>query len=155
MLTRLLLMFFLAGTASAQTVSLQLLTDATIPAAFGSSYPLGQTRTDGYVYGSSFLIGLSYNLPVSSSLTITVSGTQANYLLAWTVATSGVDNAFSGALGSPVAGAVGTQSNVYYRNDGTIQTLAANATRYKIGARATADAIQDLSTPVTITVTSN
>ena len=152
---RFLLLLSLITSARAQTVSVQLLTDATTPISFGASYPLGQTRNDSYTYGSSFIIGLSYSFPVSTTLTFNLSGAQADYLLAWTVLGSGIENAFTAALGAPASGIVGAQSNVYYRNDGTVQPFSGNATRYKIGVRATPAATQDLNTTVTLTITSN
>ena len=152
---RALLFLCLAAPASAQTVSVQLLTDAMTPTSFGVSYPLGQTRNDSYTYGSSFIIGLSYSFPVSTTLTFNLSGAQVDYQLAWTVVGSGIENGFTAALGAPASGIVGVQSNVYYRNDGTVQSLSGNATRYKIGVRSTPAATRDLNTTVNLTVTSN
>ncbi|GGK29729.1 hypothetical protein GCM10008955_24430 [Deinococcus malanensis] len=145
----------LLSCASAQTVSVQILTDASLPADFGVNYPLGQTRNDAYVYGANFIIGVSYDLPSSSSLTLSLSGSQANYFLAWTVAGSGIDQAMGTALGTAVSGVSGSQSNVYYRQDGTLHLLAGEATRYRIGARATPAATADLNTVITLTLTSN
>lgn len=149
------LLMLLLSAASAQTVSVQVLTDAAVPADFGTTYLIGQTRNDAYVYGPSFTIGVSYSLPTSATLTFNLSGSQANYLLAWTVSGSGVDNSFSVALGAAVSAVSGSQSNVYYRNDGSLQLLAGDATRYKIGVRVTPSATQDLNTLITLTVTAN
>lgn len=153
LLTTLMLAFGSTGHAQ-PSLSVQIVTDSAVPNDFGTFYPLGQLRNDSYVYGSEFLIRISYS-DVSGSLSLAFSGGQANYLLAWRVAGTTDNNPFTSNLGADVSGLSGSSSDLYYRHDGTLQLLSSEATRYRIGARSTASASQDLSLFITLTATVN
>lgn len=145
----------LSAAARAQTVGVQIMTDAPSPSAFGSAYPLGQTSISKDVYGPAFLISVTHNLTAPATLSFSLSGGQADYTLFWMVLGSETSRSFGVKLGADVTGAAGTASNVFYRDDGTLQPLPANATRYRIGVRASPTATADLSTQVILTVTAN
>jgi hypothetical protein len=144
----------LAAIALAQpSVSVQIMTDATVPVDFGTNYPLGQLDNLSYAYGANFIIQVSYSGLDGSSLSLALSGSQPNYQLAWRVAGTSENNAFGVALGADVSGLSGSASDQYYRNDGTLRLLSTEATRYRIGARSTPAASEDLLVQVTLTAT--
>lgn len=138
-----------AGQAS---VSVRIMTDALSPADFGTAYSLGQLNNDTYTYGPNFIIELSYSDLSSDSINLSLTGNQSGYKLAWQVPDTGENNAFTVSLGADVSGLSGSGSG-YYRNDGTIQGLSIDATRYRIGARSTPAAAEDLLLQVTLTAT--
>lgn len=143
----------LASLALAQTASVQIMTDAPTPADFGTFYSLGQLNNTSYTYGPNFIIQISYTGANNHSLSLALSGSQANYELAWHEAGTALDNAFATSLGAGVVGLSGSGSSLYYRSDGSLQSLPENGTRYQMGARATPSASVDLSTPITLTAT--
>ena len=139
--------------AQGQTVSVQIMSDAAVPTDFGTSYSLGQLSNVSYTYGPNFLIKISYTNANNHSLSLSLSGSQTNYELAWREDGSILDNAFGSSLGSSVTGLSGSGSDLYYRSNGTLQSFPADATRYRIGARSTPAASVDLNVPITLTVT--
>jgi hypothetical protein len=143
----------LTSFALAQTVSVQIMTDAPVPADFGTLYSLGQLNNASYTYGPNFIIQVSYSDASNHSLSLALSGSQANYELAWREAGTALDNAFANSLGAGVVGLSGSGSGLFYRSDGTLQSLSVSGTRYQMGARATPSASADLSTPITLTAT--
>lgn len=134
------------------TVSVRIMTDALTPADFGTAYELGQLNNDTFTYGPNFIIELSYSDLSSDSINLSLTGKQAGYELAWRVPETGENNAFSVSLGADVSGLSGSGSG-YYRNDGTVQGLPVNATRYRLGARSTPAAAEDLLLQITLTAT--
>jgi hypothetical protein len=153
---RLLLLGALAllpGIALAQgTISVRIMTDAPTPADFGTAYPLGQLNNANFVYGPNFIIELSYTDLSSGSIGLSLSGSQPAFELAWQVAGTSENNAFTVGLGADVSNLSGSGSG-YYRDDGTVQALSTLATRYRIGARSTPAAADDLLLQVTLTAT--
>ncbi|GGL95033.1 hypothetical protein GCM10010840_36380 [Deinococcus aerolatus] len=145
----------LSSAARAQTVSVQIMTDAPSPSPFISDYPLGQTSLSADVYGPTFLISVTHDLTAPAALSFSLSGGQPDYTLFWTVVGSGTNHSFGVKLGADVTGVTGSASNVYYRDDGTLQLLPTNATRYRIGVRASPTVTADLNTQVTLTLTTN
>lgn len=141
-----------AGLAQS-TVTVRIMTDSPAPGDFGTSYPLGPLSNDAYVYGQSFIIEVSYDLAVLHTLSLSLSGSQPNYDLAWRVDGTTDDNPFGSLLGAEVTDLSGSASAQYYKDDGTLHSLSVIATRYKIGAKATPDASEDLSVQVTLTAT--
>jgi hypothetical protein len=143
----------LAGIALAQgTVSVRIMTDAATPADFGTAYSLGQLNNANFVYGPNFIIELSYTDLSSGSIGLSLSGSQPNFELAWQVPGSGENNPFAVGLGADIT-VVTSSGSGYYRDDGTIQALSSLATRYRIGARSTPAAAEDLLLQVTLTAT--
>jgi hypothetical protein len=140
------------GTKPSGTVEVRYMTDSAIPEDFGTDYPLGQLVNGSFSYGSKFIIEVSYTNLSTSSISVGLSGSQPDYLLAWRADDSTEDNGFEVDLGADVVGLSGDGSG-YYRQDGTLQLLATDATRYRIGASSTTKASIDLSQEVTLTVT--
>lgn len=147
-----LLLFFLAAALAQPSVSVQLMTDATAPVDFGSSYPLGQLNNYGLTYGPNFIIRISVS-EVTGSLGLALSGEQEHYQLAWRVLGTTDDQPFGTGLGADVSGLSGESISGYYRSDGTLPASSAEATRYRIGARSTPAASLDLAVLVTLTAT--
>ncbi|GEM44757.1 hypothetical protein [Deinococcus cellulosilyticus] len=149
------LFLFSLTVASAQTVSVQLLTDEPTPSVLGSSYTMGQSSRAGYVYGPRFLIRVSYSDAVSQTLSLSLSGTQSGYELVWQADGDGIPRSFNTQLGPDVTGISGTAADLYYRNDGTLHSFSSQATRYQVGVKALPSAAVDLHTNLVVTVTLN
>ncbi|MEX2541273.1 MAG: hypothetical protein WD314_05670 [Trueperaceae bacterium] len=136
------------------SVSVQIMTDSPTPEDFGSGYSLGQLSNNFYTYGTNFIIRVSYSDLSSNSLSLALSGFQPDYLLAWRVAGTSDDNDFESNLGADVSALSGSDSG-YYRNDGTLREQSSEATRYRVGARSTMAASEDLLLQVTLSATLN
>jgi hypothetical protein len=134
------------------TISVRIMTDASTPVDFGTSYSLGLLNNDGFTYGPNFIIELSYSDLSSGSIGLSLAGSQPDFELAWQVPGSGENNPFTVGLGADVPVITGSGSG-YYRNDGSIQAVSSLATRYRIGARSTPAAADDLLLQVTLTAT--
>lgn len=137
----------------AQSISVQIMTDGAVPADFGTSYSLGALDNLSYRYGPNFIVRVSYSNLSGEALSISLSGGQPNYTLAWRVDGTGDNNAFTVSLGADVTGLSGSASDQYYRNDGTLRILSSDATRYRLGAKSTPQAGDDLLVQVTLTAT--
>lgn len=150
-----------SGTVPGPTVSVTI--SNTSGADFGTTYAIGQLSTSSYVYGNPFILKLTY-ANVTTSVALAISGTQANYDLAYsflaatgTTPTEQTQQAF-GTIGTVTTS--GTATDVYAKGTNNVafdgfnaDTL--NATAFKIGARAQNTAVVGLSTTVTITATVN
>lgn len=150
-----LLLLFNLMVASAQTVSVQLMTDEQTPSVLGSSYSMGQSNKAGYVYGPRFLIRVSYSDADHQILSLSLGGNQPGYELVWQADGDGVARSFSTQLGPDVTGLSGSGSDLYYRNDGTLSTFSSQATRYQVGVKALPSAAVDLHVDLVVTVTLN
>lgn len=137
----------------AQSVTVQLMTDASLPADLGSTYSLGQLNNVAFTYGPNVVIKISYTNLNNHSLSLSFSGNQPNYEFAWRENGSSLDQTFGSSLGMSVGGLSNSDTNLYYRSDGTLHSLSVNATRYQVGARSTPAASVDLNAPVTLTAT--
>jgi hypothetical protein len=160
------------GTKPAATLSVTLTdTAGTDLGAGATAYPLGTLTTTGYTYGSEFLIYVTYeNVPASVALSI--SGSQANYDLAYkflaksTAATASAatytEGVAFGSLGS--ASVSGAASNQIAQGDrdatppvafNGFTTTTGDGTKFAVGAKAQTTASVDLAATVTITATAN
>lgn len=135
------------------SVSVQIMTDELNPADFGGVYSLGRLSNEFYTYGLNFIIQVSYSGLTSASLGLALTGSQDGYQLVWRVAGTSDNMLFGQSLGADVIGLTGSDSGLYYRSDGTLQVLSVDATRYRIGAKSTPAASQDLQASVTLTAT--
>ena len=147
------------GTVPAPTVSVAL-TDTT-GTALPATYAIGQLNNTSFTYGSNFLVQLTY-ANVVTNVSLALSGTQSNYLLAYEhtpsggTLTSGVS--FATSIGTVTTS--GTATATYASGITTTpftgySTTTTGATSFAIGAKATTAAVVGLSTPVTLTVTAN
>ncbi|GGJ28410.1 hypothetical protein GCM10008938_13080 [Deinococcus roseus] len=141
--------------AQAQAITVQLMTDEPTPHVLNADYQMGQTNIYTFVYGPRFLVKVSYGGADNLSLSLVVSGGQPDYDLVWQADGDGAPRTFDVQLGPSATGLSGTASDLYYRNDGTLQAFSGQATRYQIGVRATRNASVDLETDVVLTVTLN
>ncbi|MFD1731943.1 hypothetical protein ACFSC4_14105 [Deinococcus malanensis] len=148
------------GTVPAPTVSVVLMTDAATPADFGTGYALNQLNNSTFAYGSNFLIKLTY-ANVTTNVSLALSGSQANYLLAYRHTPSGgtltSDVPFSTSVGTATASGTATDT---YASGATTTAFNAfgtstGATRFAIGAKSTTAAVTSLSTTITLTATAN
>lgn len=142
-----------AASSLAQTLEVQLVTDALIPQVLSSNYPMGQTSTHHFVYGPSFLVKVSFQNAENHTFNLMLSGSQPDYELVWQADGDLIPRTFAVQMGPGVAGLSGSGTDLYYRNDGTLQPFPGQATRYQIGVRTTRDASVDLQTEVVLTVT--
>jgi hypothetical protein len=160
------------GTKPGATATVTLTNTSGVDLGAGATaYAIGQLSTTAFTYGSGFLVQVDYT-NVGSSVGLNISGSQADYTLAFQHKASGATNPTPDVTFSATATTIGSASvtgsaaDMFAKGTGNADVTLSkafdgftadnlNATVFNVGAKAATTAAVDLNATVTITATAN